>query len=304
MTTYRPMPEYQTGSLEVGDNLYAYLQWDGGWGISNAGFLVGDHGLLVIDALMVPSMTRSFVETMREVSPAPFRHLVNTHMHPDHTNGNQFIEGAEIVAHQDCREEMEAAGAVAAQREGGDRGPRPLRYSDPRWIQQAWWEELVEVESTLPQTTFQDRLTLRYGETEAQLSHHGPAHTLGDSMVYFPDSKVLFSGDLAFFYAMPLCRGHMPNWVRICDIIRDMEIETIVPGHGPVGGKRELQDMQEFMQFMVDQTRDCFANGLSEEDAAKAIDIGDWAKWPEAERKEMNIASLYATYRAESNEAS
>ena len=96
----------------------------------------------------------------------------------------------------------------------------------------------------------------------------------------------------------------MPNWVRICDIIRDMDIETIIPGHGPVGGKRELQDMQEFMQFMVDQTRDAFANGLSEEEAAKAIDIGDWAKWPEAERKEMNIANLYATYRAESNAAS
>ena len=302
MTTYHPMPEYQTGPREVGDNLYAYLQWNGGWGISNAGFLVDDAGLLVIDALMAPSMTRAFVETMRGVSQAPFRHLVNTHMHPDHTNGNQFIEGAEIVAQEQCREEMEAAAALeatqAAGRPAGDRGEKPF------WIQQAWWDELAEVEPTLPQTTFQDRLTLRYGETEARLSHHGPAHTLGDSMVYFPDSKVLFSGDLAFFYAMPLCRGHMPNWVRICDIIREMEIETIIPGHGPVGGKRELQDMQEFMQFMVDQTRDCFANGLSEEDAAKAIDIGDWAKWPEAERKEMNIANLYATYRAESNGAS
>lgn len=302
MTTYRPMPEYQTGATEVGDNLYAYLQWNGGWGISNAGFLVDDDGLMVIDALMAPSMTRAFVDTMRGVSEAPFRHLVNTHMHADHTNGNQFITGAEIVAHEHCREEMVSAAsleaAAAAKRADGGRGEKPF------WIQDSWWEELAEVESTLPQTTFADSLTLRYGETEAQLLHHGPAHTLGDSLVYFPDSKVLFSGDLAFFYAMPLCRGNMPNWVRICDIIRDMDIETIIPGHGPVGGKRELQDMQEFMQFMVDQTRDAFANGLSEEDAAKAIDIGDWAKWPEAERKEMNIANLYATYRAESNGSS
>jgi cyclase len=302
MTTYHPMPEYQTGPTEVGDNLYAYLQWNGGWGISNAGFLVDDDGLMVIDALMAPSMTRAFVDTMRGVSQAPFRHLVNTHMHADHTNGNQFIEGAEIVAHEHCREEMVAAAtfetAQRAKRPDGGRGEKPF------WIQDSWWDELAEVESTLPQTTFADSLTLRYGDTEAQLLHHGPAHTLGDSLVYFPESKVLFSGDLAFFYAMPLCRGNMPNWVRICDIIRDMEIETIIPGHGPVGGKRELQDMQEFMQFMVDQTRDAFANGLSEEDAAKAIDIGDWAKWPEAERKEMNIANLYATYRAESKGSS
>ena len=302
MTTYRPMPEYQTGPTEVGDNLYAYLQWNGGWGISNAGFLIDDDGLMVIDALMAPSMTRDFVDTMRGMSQAPFRHLVNTHMHADHTNGNQFIEGAEIVAHEHCREEMVSAAVFEAEqrakRPDGGRGEKPF------WIQDSWWEELAEVESTLPQTTFADSLTLRYGDTEAQLLHHGPAHTLGDSLVYFPESKVLFSGDLAFFYAMPLCRGNMPNWVRICDIIRDMDIETIIPGHGPVGGKRELQDMQEFMQFMVDQTRDCFANGLSEDDAAKAIDIGDWAKWPEAERKEMNIANLYATYRAESNGSS
>ena len=87
--SYRPMPKYNTELVELGDSLYAYLQWDGGWGISNAGFLDGGDGLLVIDALMVPSMTRAFIEAMRGVSNAPFRHLVNTHMHSDHTNGNQ-----------------------------------------------------------------------------------------------------------------------------------------------------------------------------------------------------------------------
>jgi cyclase len=302
---YHPMPQFDTGPVEVGDNLYAYLQWNGGWGISNAGFLPTESGILVIDALMAPSMTKAFIDAMREVSLAPFRHLINTHMHPDHTNGNQFIKGAEIVAHERCREEMEqaeaAAAAAAAKRPEGDRGQRPF------WIQEAWWDELAEVTPTLPHTTYADRLTLRYGETsdiEVQLHHHGPAHTLGDSLVYFPDSKVLFSGDLCFFYATPLSRGHMPNWVRICEIIKDMDIDLIVPGHGPTGGKQELQDMQEYMEFMIEQTRDAFENGLSREDAAKAIDIGQWAQWPESERKEMNIANLYATFAAEQAEAS
>ncbi|MDA0351071.1 MAG: MBL fold metallo-hydrolase [Chloroflexi bacterium] len=294
---YRPMPEYQTGPVELGDNLYAYMQWNGGWGISNAGFLVDDDGILVIDALMAPSMTRKFVRAMREVSTAPFRHLVNTHMHADHTNGNQFIEGAEIVANEHCREEMQAAevfaAAQAAKRAPGDRGAKPF------WIQESWWDELAEVKSTLPVTTFSDRLTLHYGDTEAQLSHHGPAHTLGDSLVYFPDSKTLFSGDLCFFYATPLSRGHMPNWVEVCKIIGGMDIDRVIPGHGPIGGKQELQDMQEYLEFMVAQTRDAFENGLSEADAAKSIDIGQWAQWPEAERKEMNIANLYATFAAE-----
>ena len=295
--TYRPMPKFETGLRELGDGIYAYLQWDGGWGISNAGFLDGGDGLLVIDALMAPHMTRAFVDVMRDVSSAPFRQLVNTHMHPDHTNGNQFIEGAEIVATEACRQEMldaaEAAAAAAAQREPGDRGPRP------GWIDDAWWEDLAEVVSTPPTKTFAESMTLQYGETEVQLLHYGPAHTLGDALVYFPASKLLFTGDLAFFYSMPLCRGDMENWVRVCEIIEGMDIETIIPGHGPPGGKRELEDMREYLAFMVEQARDAFENGLTPEQAAAAIDIGEWAQWPEAERKEMNIATLYATFEAE-----
>jgi cyclase len=292
---YRPMPRFDTGMVELGDDLYAYLQWDGGWGVSNAGMLAHDDGLLVVDALMAPSMTRRFVAAMREVSRAPFARLVNTHMHPDHTNGNQFIEGAEIVASDACREEMvaaaRAAAAAAAKRAPGDRGPKP------GWIREEWWPELAEVRSTLPTTTFSDHLTLRHGGREVQLHHYGPAHTLGDAMVYVPDAKVLFAGDLAFFYAMPLCRGDMENWVRVCDIIRGMDVETIVPGHGPLGTKRELQDMQEYLEFMVRETRRAFDEGLTPEQAAQRIDIGDWAKWPEAERKEMNIATLYGMWR-------
>jgi cyclase len=291
---YRPMPKFDTGMVELGDGLYAYLQWDGGWGVSNAGVVVGDDGLTVIDALMAPSMTRRFIGAMREVSRAPFRTLINTHAHADHTNGNQFIEGAEIVASEACRGEMTAAAraaqGAAAKRAPGDRGPKP------GWIRDEWWPELAEVRSTPPTTTFSDHLTLRPGGRTIELHHYGPAHTLGDALVYFPASKVLFAGDLAFFYAMPLCRGDMENWVRVCDIIRDMDIETIVPGHGPLGTKRELEDMQEYLAFMVRETRAAFDEGLTREQAAQRIDIGDWAKWPEAERKEMNIATLYAMW--------
>ena len=296
--SYRPMPKYDTGMVELGDGLYAYLQWDGGWGISNAGFLDGGDGLLVIDALMAPSMAHSFVGAMRDVSTAPFRQLINTHMHADHTNGNQYIEGAEIVGHELCRQEMLEAEAarIAAQSERGpgDRGRRPA------WIQDEWWEELAEVRSTPPTTTYGDRMTLHYGDTEVQLLHHGPAHTLGDTLVYFPQSKTLFSGDLAFFYATPLCRGDMANWVKICDLIAGMDIERIIPGHGPLGGKRELEDMREYLAFMVEETRKRYDERMTAEQAAASIDIGEWAKWPESERKEMNIAGMYARWDARS----
>ena len=290
MTTYRPMPKFETGPVEIGNNLFAYLQWNGGWGISNAGFLVSDDSLLVIDALMAPSMAHEFVRCMRDISSSPFGHLINTHSHPDHTNGNQFIENAEIVAHEHCRDEMLQAKSLRKINGRGDK---------PGWIQDAWWDELENVDIVLPTTTYSEKMSLMYGSTEVELLHYGPAHTLGDSLVYFPESKILFTGDLAFFYAMPLCRGNMPNWVKICEIIDGMDVDLIIPGHGPTGGKRELQDMQEFMQFMVKEVKECFENGMSEEEAGKAIDIGDWAKWPEAERKTMNISNLYSTFQSQ-----
>jgi cyclase len=284
---YRPMPAYDTGVRELGDGLYAYLQWDGGWGISNAGFFDGDDGLLVIDALMVPSMTRRFVEAMRGVSNAPFRHLVNTHQHLDHTAGNQFIEGAEIVAHETCRQEMID---LVASRPPGERGPRLP------WMPDDWWEELAQVVPTYPQTTFADHLTLRYGDTEARLMHFGPAHTLGDAMVYFPESRILFSGDLAFFYATPLCRGDLENWIDVVDLMLEMEVDTIIPGHGPIGTKLELSDQREYMGLIVSRTREMFDAGVNLEDAQAQIDVGEFAQWPESERNPMNVATLYAKW--------
>ena len=98
----RPAPEWGTGLQEVAPNTYAYLQYDGSWGISNAGFMAGDDGLLVIDATMVASMAEAFIKEIRRVSEKPFRHLINTHSHPDHTGGTRLFSGAEIVSHRIC----------------------------------------------------------------------------------------------------------------------------------------------------------------------------------------------------------
>ena len=79
----RTAPEWATGLQEVGPGIYAYLQYDGSWGISNTGFLAGDDAVLVIDATLVPDMARNFIGEMRKVTYKPWRHLINTHSHPD-----------------------------------------------------------------------------------------------------------------------------------------------------------------------------------------------------------------------------
>jgi cyclase len=298
--TVRQAPSWQTGLLEVAPNTYAYLQHDGSWGISNAGFLVGDEGLLVIDATMVASMAEAFIKEIRRVSDQPFRQLINTHSHPDHTGGNRLFTGAEIISHRVCREEMARQAAPPAVGES-----RPgFMSSMPRTPAMQRMFDMVASDPDryipLPTLTFEDRLSLKYGDIDVELLYHGPAHTYGDTIVYFPQSKVLFAGDVAFFYSMPLAAaGKIGGWLQVIDRIKDMDIDLIVPGHGPPGGKQEVEDEREYFEFVMEQTRGCFERGLSPEQAVEEIDPGPYAQWLDAERMIANVGVAYRELRGE-----
>jgi cyclase len=294
----RPAPAWQTGLREVAPNTYAYLQHDGSWGISNAGFLVGEDGLLVIDATMVASMAVAFIDQIRRVSEKPFRHLINTHSHPDHTGGNRFFTGAEIISHRICREEMERQAVPPTG------APRPnFMSSMPRTPAMQRMFDMVAKDTDrhipLPTVTFEDSLSLRYGDADVQLLYYGPAHTFGDTLVYFPQSRVLFAGDVAFFYSMPLVAGKVGGWLKVIERIKELDVDLIVPGHGPVGGRQELDDEREYFDFVMEQSRRCFEQGLTPEQAAKEIDLGPYAELPEAERFVANVAVAYRELRGE-----
>jgi cyclase len=296
----RPPPEWGTGLQEVAPNTYAYLQYDGSWGISNAGFMSGDEGLLVIDATMVASMAEAFIRQIRRVTDKPFRHLINTHSHPDHTGGNRLFTGAEIISHRICREEM---ARQAAPRPAGS-GPPPGPMAAMRTPAMDRMFEMITNDSgrfiPLPTLTYEDSLTLRYGDTEVQLLYYGPAHTFGDTLVYLPQSQVLFAGDVAFFYSMPLAAGgKIGSWLKVIDRIKEMDIDLIVPGHGPIGGKAELDDEREYFEFVMEQTRGCFERGMSPEQAVREIDLGPYKDWLDAERIIANVAVAYRELRGE-----
>src|SRR5262245_20219678 len=97
---------WKTGMIEVGRKVFAYVQETGETGISNSGLVVGSDGAVVIDALMVPSMTRRLVAAIEKTTRKPIGHLINTHHHLDHTGGNRFFRHATIVATEKCREAL------------------------------------------------------------------------------------------------------------------------------------------------------------------------------------------------------
>ena len=276
---------YKTGIEEVAPKVYAYIQAFGELGVSNAGLLLDRDGVTAVDALMVPSMTRRFLDAVKKVTKKPVTRLVNTHHHIDHIGGNSFFREAEIVSHTFCREEIVRTGLPV----------EFLRKRIPRFA-----SEFSKVKLAVPEVTFEDRMVFHQAGRDVELRHLGPAHTFGDAFVILPKDKVLFAGDLAFYYVTPLAfQGHVGNWIKVADRILKMDVETIVPGHGPIGGKKELREMRAYLTLIRREAKKRFDSGMTAEQAARDVKLGIYARWREPERILPNIMRLYQEFRDE-----
>ena len=282
--------EWKTGMVEVGAGVFAYVQATGETGISNSGLIVGRAGAAVVDALMVPSMTRRLIAAIRRTTRKPIAQLINTHHHVDHTGGNRLFRGATIVATEKCREEM---------RPGFPPLPLLQRFM-PRFA-----KEFSLLRMALPALTFGERMVLRDGDREIQLWHPGvSAHTSGDAAVFLPRERVLFAGDLAFHHVTPLAfQGHVGNWIKTADRLLAYEADVIVPGHGPIGTRADLRHMRNYLALVRREAKKRFESGMPEEAAARDIKLGVYASWREAERILPNVMRCYQEFRGETHQA-
>jgi cyclase len=170
-----------------------------------------------------------------------------------------------------------------------------LRKRIPRFA-----SEFSKVKLAVPEVTFEDRMVFHQAGRDVELRHLGPAHTFGDAFVILPKDKVLFAGDLAFYYVTPLAfQGHVGNWIKVADRILKMDVETIVPGHGPIGGKKELREMRAYLTLIRREAKKRFDSGMTAEQAARDVKLGIYARWREPERILPNIMRLYQEFRDE-----
>lgn len=276
------VPTWERELRELAPNVYAYIQ-AGGPGrdnvsVSDAGLIVGDSSVLVIDALAAPMHAAAFVDAIRTVTDKPFRHLVNTHHHSDHVNGNQYFPGAEIVGHPYCRDEVVKM------------VPGPAK-----WPKRDGWSDGTEDRIILPPTTTVDgTLTYYYGKTIVQILPMVPAHSFGDLVVYLPQHKILFAGDVAFFYVAPFCQNaHPSRWIEWCRTIEGMDVATIVPGHGPIGGKHELAEMRGYLERLKVEARRRYDARMTPGAAAADISLGPYDNWIGPERIVMDTVRFY-----------
>ncbi len=293
---------YTKGLHDLGNSTYAYLQPDGGWGWSNAGLIVDGDQSLLIDTLFDLRLTREMLDTMRRAVPAADRiaTVVNTHANGDHCWGNELVAGASIVASRRTAEEMAhlppqaLAGLVAQASQLGAVGAYVARIFGTF--------EFDAITLTLPTATFEGEHTLRVGDREVRLMEVGPAHTRGDTLVYLPADRVIFTGDILFSGGHPIVwAGPVGNWVRACERILDLDVETVVPGHGPISDKSAVARMRDYFAYLSREARVRFDAGLPPAEAARDISFADYHTWGEAERIAANIAALYREFRGDTS---
>jgi len=267
---------------EVADNVFAYIQPDGTWFLNNTRFLPGERGVTVIDQCGTEAPARRFQETVPRTCEPPVQTLINTHHHADHTFGN-FVAPphATIVAHRKARDEVIATGtSIAAAFEGPDWG---------------------DIEIVPPFLCFEDRLTLFVDDLECQLIHFGtPAHTTNDIVVWIPEHKVLFSGDLAFKGGTPFAlQGSVDGWLETLDRLSALGAETVVPGHGPVCGPEVFDEARRYLQFLKETAQRGYEAGLEPLELARETDLGEFAELSDAERIVGNLHRAYSELRGE-----
>ena len=286
---------YSRGLQEIGDGLYAYLQPDGSWGWSNAGLIADGEATLLVDTLFDLKLTEDMLAAMRDAVPAAKQigTVVNTHANGDHTFGNQLVQGARIIASEKTVEEMTEAppellaGMVEQAPNLGQLGAYVARIFGPF--------EFRGITLTPPSETFSGSHTLRVGGKEVCLVELGPAHTGGDTVVHVPGDRTLYTGDILFHGGHPIAwAGPLSNWVAACESILAMDVDVIVPGHGPLADKAAVREVRDYLRYVDEEARERHARGMTPLQAAKDIALGRWAGWSEGERLVVNVANVYA----------
>ena len=283
---------YDRGLIEVADNIFAYLQPDGGWGWSNAGLVVGDDDSMLVDTLFDLKLTEEMLASMSSLTSAkPIATLVNTHANGDHCFGNQLVTAAEVIASEASAAEMEELPpAMLAAMMQVDLGETTNTY-----LSEAFGPFTFEgIETPVPTRTFSGSLDLDHPGRRSELIEVGPAHTRGDVLVHVPHAKTIFTGDILFIGGTPIVwAGPVQNWIDACDRIIELDCDVIVPGHGPLTDRAGVQAVADYLSYIRTEAAARFQAGMRADEAARDIELGQFEDWIDWERIVINVDAIY-----------
>ncbi len=284
---------------EIGDGVYFGTGTGKMTTMSNALIIVNDDHAMLVDTSVSPAAARALVrEIGEEVTDKPIRYVFNSHYHFDHAHGNQiFGPEVEIIGHDFVRQmhlsnvleqrtnrsftaglpaQIESLKEqVAAATDATDR----MRLETTLQVTEAHYTAIQETRPTPPTVTYNDTMTIHKGGREVQLHFVGRGHTGGDTMVFLPAERIVFTGD--FFVGAPganglpyMGDGYVNEWPASLDGLKGLDFDTMVPGHGqPFDERSQIDDLQRYLRDLWTQVADLRAEGVSAEDATGRVDL-------------------------------
>ena len=237
----------------VAPGAYAAISIHGTGSVGNAGFVDLGGSTVVFDTFLTPQAAEALRAEAERV--APVRWVVNSHAHGDHIRGNMAFPGAPIISTERTRElivenalpqleRMKATPVEEALAEAEDDDDRAtiLQIAD----------SIDRLEQRVPDVTFAERLTLHGADGRAHLTTFGGGHTPSDAILWLPDVRVCFAGDLVVIETHPtMGHGDAEQWLVILERIEALEPAVIVPGHGRVGTARDVEPLRAYLASML-----------------------------------------------------
>lgn len=276
--------------VKVGEGVFAAIARPGGLATGNAGFVIGDSGVLVVDTFFTPVAFEGLMRVIGEQTQQPVRYAVNTHYHLDHTGGNQVLaaRNVPIIAHDKIvgwqttknrrflplPDELHKRRAdAAAQLAAATEDQKDKRAQLERQLRRL--DAMLAIKLTTPSVTFSEGALHIYLGTREVVLFSLPGHTGGDVLVHVPDANVVFMGDMGWSKTLPnLVDATVNEWIPSLDtILRKHGSARFIPGHGEVASATEIRDFRDYLDDLRSRVKKGIADGLTVEQAKEQLKL-------------------------------
>lgn len=301
---------------KLADNVFVRVVSPDGDAVSNAGFVVLEHFVLVFDTHFTPEAGQALLTAIRSVSAKPVRYVVNSHGHADHTHGNQVFADAQLIGSTAARREVlegdlpslnRTISVTQAQVEklrrdvGKEKdAAQLLRMREQIKTRVDYIQTMTRLKINAPFVTLDDSLRIQDGSQEVRALYLGKGHTEGDIVLLLPAQKIAFVGDLFFNEAIPNVQdAAILPWMKTLEEVVKLEAEKFVPGHGAVGTRKDVQNFLSYFETLQSMVKEYVDRGDSMEQAVRGINVpAKFSKYQFQNFFPSNVQKMYAELKA------
>ena len=297
---------------KVADGVYAAVAKTGGLASGNAGFVVGDEGVLMVDTFLTPAAVEDLIGVIAAETKQPIKYALNTHYHLDHTGGNQVLaaRGVPIIAHEKLmewqtvknrrflpvtEELQKRRDAAVKQLSEVPADQADKRAPIERQIRRV--DALLTIKLTNPSVTFAaGTVRLHLGKREVILFTL-PGHTGGDVLAYVPDVNVVFMGDMGWRKTLPnLVDATVNDWIASLDsLLAQYPTAKFVPGHGEVATAADMREFRDYLDDLRTRVKQGIERGLTIEQAKEQLKLPE--KYKEFGFQNFAVANVEDMYK-------